>query len=172
MPSTYTLIKGETLASDVASYTFSAIAADWTDLVIRCSTRNAQSSNYPAIMRVRFNSDTSLIYSGTYVYGQDGTAGSFNESNADRIGAYGSNGNTSTSNTFSNIEIYIPSYLASQNKPVSVSGVAENNAANFGIVAASAGLYRSTTAITSITLSNVNNLLTGSSFYLYGIKKS
>jgi hypothetical protein len=172
MPSTYELITGETLASSAASYTFTAIPSTFTDLVVRISARNAQSTNYPALMRVRFNSDTSSIYSNTYVFGQDGTPGSFNESNVDRIGAYASNGNTSTSDTFSNVEIYIPSYLVSQNKPVGVSGVAEINSTTANIVAASAGLYRSTTAISSITLSNANDLLAGSSFYLYGIKNS
>jgi hypothetical protein len=36
--------------------------------------------------------------------------------------------NNATADTFSNIELYIPSYLASQHKPSSVFSVNENNA--------------------------------------------
>ena len=175
MPATYTLISSNVLTSSAASVTFSAIPATYTDLVVRVSARNAGTANaYPSIMRVRLNSDTSSLYSSTYLYGQDGTAGSFSESNTDRIGAYASNSNTSTSNTFSNVEIYIPSYTASQNRPVSVNGAAEINATTANINAASAGLYRSTTAVSSITLSSGNSqdFVSGSSFYLYGISNA
>jgi len=175
MPTTYQLISSNTLSTTAASVTFSSIPATYTDLIIKVSARNAGTANaYPSIMRVRLNSDTSSIYSSTYVYGQDNAAGSFNESNTDRIGAYASNSNTSTSNTFSNVEIYIPSYTASQNRSVSVNGAAEINATTANINAASAGLYRSTTAVSSITLSSGNSqdFVSGSSFDLYGIKNS
>jgi hypothetical protein len=40
MPSTYTLIKGETIGSSAASYTFTAIPSTFTDLVLRISVRS------------------------------------------------------------------------------------------------------------------------------------
>jgi len=175
MPTTYQLISSNTLSTSTASVTFSSIPQTYTDLIVKVSARNAGTANaYPSIMRVRLNSDTSSLYSSTYLYGQDNTAGSFNESNTDRIGAYASNSNTSTSNTFSNVEIYIPSYTASQNRPVSVNGAAEINATTANINAVSAGLYGSTTAVSSITLSSGNSqdFVSGSSFDLYGIKNS
>ncbi len=57
--------------SSAASVTFSAIPSTYTDLVVRVSARNAGTANaYPSIMRVRLNSDTSSLYSSTYLYGQ------------------------------------------------------------------------------------------------------
>jgi hypothetical protein len=176
MPNTYTLISSNVFGSSAASFTFSAIPSTYTDLVVRVSTRlDSTASNYPSIMSVKYNGDgTTTLYSNTYVYGQDATSGSFNESSTTRTGAYGSNSGISTSNTFSNIEMYIPSYGISQNKPLSVFGVAEINDANFSIVAASASLYRNTATISSISFSTVSgaNFVAGSSFYLYGISKS
>lgn len=175
MATTYTLISSNTLSSSAASVTFSSIPSTYTDLVLKVSARNAGTSNaYPSIMALQFNGDTSSLYSATFIGGQDSTSFSFNEANVNRIGVYSSNSDASTSNTFSNVEIYIPSYLASQHKPTGVYGVSEHNASGFALVAADGGLYRSNTAISSITLSNGNsqNFVSGSSFYLYGIKNS
>lgn len=175
MATTYTLISSNTLTSSAASVTFSAIPSTYTDLVLKASARNASTANtYPSIMKIQFNGDTSSLYSTTFLCGQDGTTGSFRESAVDRIGAYASNSNASTSNTFCNVEIYIPSYTASQNKPVGVNGAAEINSTTGDIIAVESGLYRSTTAISSINISNGNsaNFVSGSSFSLYGISNS
>ena len=96
----------------------------------------------------------------------------FRSANAART-VYYVDANTATSNTFGTFEIYLPSYTASQNKPFSGFGVAETNATNTRIGAV-AGLYRSTTAISSVKLSLLTgpNFVAGSSFYLYGIKNS
>jgi len=72
------------------------------------------------------------------------------------------------------ILLYIPSYTASQSKPVSAASVTENNATT-SYISANAGLYRSNTAISSITIiDNINSrsFASGSSFYLYGISKT
>jgi hypothetical protein len=171
---TYTLISSNVLASSAASVTFSAIPATYTDLVLRCSLRNNISETYPALVRLTFNGDTSSLYSSTIIYGQDGSAGSFRESSAARIGAYANNSANSTANTFSNVEIYIPSYTVSQSKVVSINEVAENNATTAAIIDAVAGLYRSNTAITSLTLTSrdTSSFVSGSSFYLYGISSN
>ena len=82
------------------------------------------------------------------------------------------NAATATNNTFANFEIYIPSYTAIQNKPSSAFGVAENNATSPIFIQVSAGLRSVTDAITSISLVPSGNFVSGSSFYLYGIKNS
>ena len=81
---------------------------------------------------------------------------------------------SSTSNTFSSIEIYIPSYTVSQNKPISINNRWENNSATDADVLAMAALYRDTTAISAITLTPylTASLASGSSFYLYGISNA
>jgi citrate lyase synthetase len=86
---------------------------------------------------------------------------------------YTSDWSSDTANTFSNGEIYIPNYTVAQNRAISAFGVEENNATT-AYTTASASLYRSTTAITSITLiyTGGNNHLAGSTFYLYGISNA
>jgi hypothetical protein len=172
MANTYTLIEAQTLASSAASVTFSSIPATYTDLVIRASIRTDQ-SNATASFYTRFNGSSATNYSRTSLYTTNAsTAASFRESNVNGMEYGVANGDTATSNTFANFEIYIPSYTASQNKPSSAFGVAENNATSPIFIQVSAGLRSVTDAITSIELVPSGNWLTTSSFYLYGIKNS
>ena len=174
MPSTYTLITGETLASAVASYTFSAIPSTFTDLVVRYSMRKSDTNNGPINVLVRFNGSAAANYSQTTMLGIYTTPISSRESNETRFLTYAVGGG-STLNTFSNNEIYIPNYAGSANKVASNFDSAENKSSTdfqWG-VGARAYLRSVTAAITSITFDgNGDNLVAGSSFYLYGIKKS
>ena len=172
MPSTYTLISSNVLSSSAASVTFSAIPATYTDLVLRISARNDRAVT-DGTLRLTVNGNSSSIYSYSFLQG-NGSAASSNRSaaiaNVSDIPLVGS---SATSNTFSSIEIYIPSYAASQNKPVSIFGVNETNATAIEMKA-NAALIASTAAISSIELTNVSTFqfVSGSSFYLYGIKNS
>jgi hypothetical protein len=170
MPSTYTLISSNVLGSSAASVTFSAIPATYTDLVLRISARNTTTSED---IDLTINGDTSTLYSRTYLLGNGTGTGSFRNSGQPRISLDNSVVPSSyTASTFSNLEIYIPSYTATQNRPISSISVTENNATLARIVA-TAGLYLSTTAITQVQLATTSgNFDTGSSFYLYGIKNS
>jgi hypothetical protein len=82
-------------------------------------------------------------------------------------------GATATANTFGSTEIYIPSYTVSQNKPLSIFSVQENNTSSAFIVCA-ANLWRNTAAVTSIYLvpNTASNFIATSSFYLYGISNA
>jgi len=174
MPSTYTLIKGETLASSAASYTFTAIPSTFTDLVVRASIRTDR-ANVKDGLFIKFNSDNSSVYSETDLSVNDSTTPESNRYGGTSTDTYYPyvDGNTATSNTFANTEFYVPNYTASQNKPLSLISMAEGNTTNFSM-GVSAGLYRNTVAINSIDIKSFNaaNLLAGSSFYLYGIKNS
>ena len=175
MPSTYQLISSNVLTTTTNSVTFSAIPSTYTDLVVKASVRANRptaSSNFD----FRINGDTSSLYSYTYIYGS-GTpsVGSSRDSNATGTVIGTINADTSTANTFSSVEIYIPSYTASQNKPFGSFSVFENNLATSNEIDAHAHLYRSSTAITSINFratAGSFDFLSGSSFYLYGIKNS
>lgn len=173
MATTYELIKGETLTGSQASYTFSAIPSTYTDLVLRISARCADTGTY-AGLKFTLNSDTSSVYSYTVLYGTGSSALSDrNSALANARAPFSINADNATANSFGSLEIYIPSYLASQNKPISSFGASETNAST-AYINATANLWRNTAAIASIQISEIfsTNLLTGSSFYLYGIKNS
>ena len=174
MANTYTLIASNTLSSSAASVTFSSIPATYTDLVLRLSVRSSTSATN-AVMQMLLNndSDPTGYYSRTELRGDGAAAASSRDSNDNKMQFRFSDASNATSNTFSNIEIYIPSYLASQNKPLSGINAMETNATT-AYLTAQAGLWRKTNAIDRIDLSwvDTNNFVSGSSFFLYGIKNS
>jgi hypothetical protein len=177
MANTYTLIQGETTTSNASSYTFSAIPATYTDLVLKTSIR----SQYTGAVdfNVIINGvTTGTLYSTTYLNVFGGSPASGRYSNRNLWEAQNSlESNSATASTFGSIEIYIPNYLSADNKIASISLAAEDNASGFSgsgtgnaMESASAHLLRSTSTITSIKIDSP--FLSGSSFYLYGIKNS
>ena len=174
MPTTYTLINSNVLSSSAASVTFSAIPATYTDLVLRISARTDNAGTDDGV-NLTINSTAGTAYSRTFLYGDGATATSGRTASTSRfsISPTGVNGNTTTANTFGNAEIYIPSYLISQNKPIGYFGAYENNATTAKL-GAYAGLWQNTAAITQLDLtpSTGTNFLSTSSFYLYGISNA
>lgn len=166
---TYKLISSTTLSSSQSTITFSSIPSTYTDLVIKASTRDSSLSNAGAIA-MRFNSSTTN-YNGRIIYSDGSTAtGSF--LSGLYYGWAGTVNNANyTANTFSNHEIYIPSYNSSTAKPYSVSSVVETNANLAEYLVSTAGLWNGS-EITSIvlTVSNGSSFASGSSFDLYGIE--
>jgi hypothetical protein len=170
MPVTYNLIASNTLSSSAASVTFSAIPNTYTDLVLRISARGSAAGGNNEI-NLLINGSTSSIYSNTNLFGDGGSAGSNRETNSARMQLFVMSGNTATANTFSSHEVYLPNYLASTNKPLSSFNAQENNLST-AYIDATASLFRDTAAITSLTVTAQANFVTGSSFFLYGIKNS
>jgi hypothetical protein len=172
MPNTYTLISSNVLSSSAASVTFSAIPSTYTDLVVKISARSDRAT-YPAGYNLRVNASTT-DGSSTYIYGDGAAAGSGRQtSNWIQIGQI--SGANQTANTFTNAEIYIPNYAGSTKKPVSIfNAQEENSAATYVEIDATAGLYNQTTAITSLVFgfTGAYNFVSGSSFYLYGIRSA
>lgn len=172
MATTYTLIASSTVGSGgVANIDFTSIPNTYTDLVILLSGRTTQNNIYGS-MKVQFNNATTN-YSGKELYGSGSTAASVSRSNTDSGLYIGNlNGNTSTSNSFSNFILYIPNYAGSNYKSVSMDGVQENNATE-AYAQLTAGLWSDTAAITSVKFSwSGENLMQYSTAYLYGIKNS
>ena len=173
MANTYTLIASNTLGASAASVTFSAIPATFTDLVLKMSMRSDRAS---WLEYFQFSSNLAAGYSSTYLQGTGATASSSRESSVSKMfGTSGAiDGGNATSSTFSNTELYIPSYTAGQSKVFSLFTVLENNDASNWRIVTSAGLKSSITAIDSITLNPTYgpNFVSGSSFFLYGIKNS
>jgi hypothetical protein len=175
MANTYTLISSNVLSSSAASVTFSSIPSTYTDLVIRSSARvDGAVGNSNA--RLQLNGETSsAYYSYTFLQGNGSSATSSNTA----TGVIGyiqlsrfADGAGATTNTFSNNEIYIPSYTVGISKQIYYFGAQEDNTATAYLFNL-AGLYSRSETISSITLTDSSyNFIAGSSFYLYGIKKN
>jgi hypothetical protein len=154
--------------------TFSAVPSTYTDLVLRISVRTDETATAFSTILLTFNGSSASNYSRTFLRGNGvGTVSSQRTSNAANVNlAQASDAVDAASNTFGNGEIYIPNYTVTANKPLSAFTVQEDNSTT-AFIAATAGLRSVTDAITSLTLTaSASNFVSGSSFYLYGIKNS
>jgi len=166
MPANFVLLEKITVgAAGASSVTFSGIPqTGYTDLVIKYSARTDNSANGDNLS-VAFNG-SSASFTSRYIAGTGSAAVSGTLTNY-----FGySNAATSTSNTFSNTEIYIPNYAGSNNKSFSIDTVYENNATAANSIL-NAGLWSNTAAITSIQISASIAFVQYSTFYLYGVAK-
>jgi hypothetical protein len=170
MPSTYTLISSNVLSTAAASVTFSAIPSTYTDLVLRWSVRDSNVSFF-ANFSVTLNSDTT---NNSYTFMRGIGATPTTSRSTGYIGLYGgfNNGSQTTANSFSNGEMYIPNYAGTTNKPASAFNTSETNDTSNATIYAVASLNTGTSAVTALTLNPSATFLSGSSFYLYGIKNS
>lgn len=174
MPNTYTLISSVTVgAGGAASIDFTSIPQTYTDLCLKLSARN-DASNVAGGVWIQFNGATTNL-SSRLIYGYGSGVGS--ATSASTLDSY-DNANSSTASTFGNAEFYIPNYAGSNNKSVSIDSVLENNATE-GRQMLTAGLWASTSAITSIKLLTFNNsnsaaanFVQYSTAYLYGVKNA
>lgn len=167
MADTFVKIASVTVGSGGASsVTLSSIPSTYTDLIVKASVRGAQAQVYTT-MQVSFNGVTTNL-SSKQLYGTGAAAGSYNDTTMIQPSANGAN---ATANTFDNFEMYIPNYAGSNYKSLSIDNVTENNATS-AYAELFAGLWSSTSAITSITFTGVSTLNQYSTFTLYGIKNS
>jgi hypothetical protein len=176
MANTYIPIASNVLSSSAASVTFSAIPSTYTDLVVRTTVRTDTAGTFQDMEMIWNGIETTDYYSQTWVNG-DGTATSNLKvrSNESKWQYANIPGTSVTSNTFTTQEIYIPNYTGTAIKPASVFTVTENNTTSSGFwqTRANALLGNFTSAITSITFKLPSgNYVSGSSFYLYGIKNT
>jgi hypothetical protein len=160
--STYTPIATYTVGSAVADYTFSSIPGTYTDLFvsINCGTSASGQS-----LGMRFNSDSGSNYSSTEMWGNGSTASSGRLTSSTFIRAVGRGIGTDTTlidTGFVNIQNY--SNTTTYKTSLIRSGVS-------GGTIASVGMWRSTSAITSITFfgEGPSNIISGSTLTLYGI---
>jgi hypothetical protein len=161
---TYTLIAHTEVGSGGTSgVVFSSIPASFTDLLVLASLRD-NTSGVAGSARLKLNGSTAN-FSFRDLQGTGSSVGSGSGSN----GFLGNtNGNTSTSNTFSNLMLYLPNYRSANNKSYSVDSVSETNGTTIyqNLVA---GLWSQTAAITSLEISADSTILQYSSVTLYGI---
>lgn len=155
---TYEPIATTTLGSAQASVTFNSFSG-YTDLFLVVNATSTANNN----MDLRFNSDSASNYSRTVVLG-DGSTASSNRASSQTFIRCTSDGIISTGSSMQTVNIM--NYANSTTYKTTIGRA--NNAA-FGTDAI-VGLWRSTAAITSLTLTlSTNNFSAGSTFTLYGI---
>jgi hypothetical protein len=161
MPGTYEKIATTTLSSAANSYTFTSISGSYTDLVLIVRGQFASGADYPVF---QFNGDTGSNYSETTVRGNGTVAASGFGSN--RVftspSSFGAGTTepfmfTASFNNYANTTTY-KNVLSRWSNPAQET-------------AATIGLWRSTSAITSIKIYGLTGetLAVGSNFTLYGI---
>jgi hypothetical protein len=163
MPNNYILLETIALTQAAASVTFDNLpTSGYTDLKVVISARTDFAGN-TANIYLRPNGATTNL-SQRELYGTGSAAASTTDAHLGLpvVGA------TATANTFGNYEAYIPNYRSSNNKSISFDAVTENNATAV-LTMLSAGLWSSTSTITSIVFTADGNLVAGSTFSLYGI---
>jgi hypothetical protein len=167
VPDTFIKIASVTVGSGGASsIDFTSIPSTYTDLVIKTSSRTNYNEG-TVELQLSFNGSTST-FSSKYLLGNGAAA--FSGSLARYAGQ--TQPSTTTANTFSSHDIYIPNYAGSTNKSYSVDSVTENNATT-AYADLIAGLWSTTSAISSITISPASgSLVQYSTATLYGIKNS
>lgn len=169
MAGNYVLLETIALTQSASTVVFDNIPqTGYSDLKIVASTRGAQSGIAEA-NRIRFNGDTTNTnYTGKRLLGSGSAVSS--DQTTTIVPGFFNNLSSSTANTFSNSEVYIPDYLSSNSKSYSVDTVTENNATE-AYMAFVAGRWSGTAAISSITFvpESGNSYVAGSTFSLYGV---
>lgn len=175
MPATYEKIATNTLSSATASVTFSSISSAYTDLLLVCTNILSTRTSSQDIPVVTFNSDTGANYSSTNVDGAAAGASStrWTSSNNALMGFVSDSNSTANPSLYpSNFIVNVLNYSNTSTYKTLISRY--NNLASsssYNRVGSNVGLWRSTAAITSITIGlYYSTYATGSTFTLYGIK--
>jgi hypothetical protein len=161
-----------TLGSDNSTITFSSIPQDYTHLQIRGFTRTSNSGTGFDDLSVVFNNITTTSYAWHRLLGNGSSAsanGAANTTSALMTEILMRNGGTA--NVFSGLVLDILDYKdTNKNKTIRCIGGVDTNGS--GQVALDSGHWRSTSAITtiSLTIAGAYNFKQYSSFQLYGVK--
>jgi hypothetical protein len=166
MALTYEPIATTTLGSTSQSITFSSITGIYTDLRVTFTGSTASSSQYLAL---RFNGDTGTNYFATTLNGTGASANTNSGANMNRYYPDLYTDGSGVETTPCLYDFNILSYSGSTFKTCLTSITKDRNGA--GDVTLSVGIWKSTSAITSLTvLMDTQSFAVGTRVTLYGIK--
>ncbi len=177
MANTYVALAKTVLTTTQTTITFSAIPSTYTDLVLLWSSRDDRPVNNQNSFSMVINGDTGANYSNTNVYAYQGPA-SYSDRRSSATTGRVSTSNTlnNTANTFTNGELIISNYTSTSTRAIALNCVMEQavDGAGLFMTFASAQQYRGSAAVSSFTLTPESSasFVSGSSFYLYGIKNT
>ena len=159
-----------TLGSSTSTVTFSSIPATYKHLQIRYMARTDRANNEDIVL-VRFNSDTGSNYSRHFLYGDGASVGAGGAASQTYILTDGCTGASATSGIFGVGLVDVVDY-ADTNKFKTLRGLTAYDRNGGGLIVINSGNWRSTSAITSITITSFNsaNFVQYSHFALYGVK--
>ena len=165
MPATYEPIATTTLGSAATTITFSSIPTTYTDLrLVLVATAVTNNSN----LYFNCNNDSSSLYSYTSLTGNGTAAASSRETDQVEFRTTMVGGISSTIPSMTTLDLF--SYRGSTFKTALMEFTADYNGS--GTTARYVGLYRSTSAITSVKISSIAGLKTDTTATLYGIKNA
>jgi hypothetical protein len=166
MPTTFTKIASVTVgAGGASSIDFTSIPSTYTDLCVKISAR-VSSTDFSLVIKPN-NSTTGFTNVDLFGTGSAVASQLNNSTNVIFI-----NTSSTTANTFSSSEIYIPNYTASSFKSISTESVMETNATNT-YAQMNAILWSNTSAITSLVFgTGSGTFVQYTTATLYGIKNS
>jgi virulence-associated protein VapD len=167
MPTTYEPIATQTLGSAASAISFTSIGSGYTDLRLVISVSGF--SDITGGVALRFNSDTGNNYSQTRLIGNGSTATSSRRTSVSDIEFF--NNDIGASKPVLLIADLF-SYSGNTNKTVLLEASTDMNGS--GSVFRHVGLWRNTSAITSIVATNTSayNFNVGTTATLYGIKNA
>ena len=163
---TYTPIQSVTLTTNSATVilgTGGTLPQSYTDLVLITSVYNAGANTG----QFQVNGDSGSNYSFTVLNGSGSSATSTRQSNK----TFGVFDNWTQSMSTSNFDITITQFMNYANTTTYKTILNRTSVADKGVEVV-ANLWRSTSAISSITLFAAANFFANSTFTLYGIKAS
>lgn len=158
------------------SLIFTGIPNTYTDLMIMVSARDLTSGGgFGQTLYMQFNGDGSTLYSSRWAESNATSSYSSNNGTSQtgfRVAVINSTG-ASNANIFGNLLLYIPNYASTtQFKNYVCEYITENGSSNQAYLGIDCGLYRSTNAISSVSLGTGFALDSNCTATLYGIKNT
>ena len=153
-----------------ATVTFTNIPQGYQDLFIVMYARSSGNSSSGTV-EGRFNGDTSSNYSFTYLNGNGSGAASGRGSSATIFAAGRATGTSVSSSIFSTSTLYILNYANTTTYKTCLERGADDENGS-GVTEMWVSLWRSTSAITSISLATPGqtNFASGTTIALYGVR--
>jgi len=171
----YESIASATGTGSSGTITFSSIPSTYQHLQLRCLIRTDTSSPEPGntFIDLNFNSDTGANYSIHRINGDGASASALGTADDiySRIYSIGSRGTETNRMGAGIIDIHDYASTTKFKTIRAIGGIDVNSASTNGQISLTSGLWRSTSAITSIKLTiGSGNFTTNSQIALYGIK--
>lgn len=175
MAFTYSKIQNITVPSGTQNaIVFTNIPQNYSDLLIKYSIRSTRAADRTEAYAEFNGLNTSSLYSNvnTISYNNNNIF-QWKNTTSTSMSAMNVTAATSTGNVYSPNEMYISNYSSSTvAKSISYNGNAENFTGASFVVGMHAGLFNSTSPITSIKFAtDTGDFAQGSSITLYGIRK-